>query len=144
MDITDNPAQIVPGGASVLNVSSGKYEGQRTPTWYACVQANGIGLTVLHTPAIGKRVRLLGLVCLISPLATSGAGVLVEIRDGPTTRIAVAGYCGTAAGIQPSVPISWGENGYLSTTAGQVLNINLQPGGFTAGECVVTAWGTEE
>lgn len=130
--------------AILFNFLTACTERQRTPTWYAVVNASASGLTALHSPAAGKRYRLLGGFLVISPVATTGGGSIVELRDGATTRIIAPGYLGAAVNTRSGDgPIPLSGNGYLSSAVNTVLNLNLT-GGLTAGEIVITVWGDDE
>jgi len=130
--------------AVLINTSTGTVERQRTPTWHGAVNAAGAGLTALRTPLTGKRFRLLGAYLVISPVATTGGGSIIELRDGATTRICAIGYLGTSANTQSGAgPIVLVGNGYLSAAINNTLYVNLT-GGLTAGEIVVSVWGCDE
>lgn len=130
--------------AILFNWSTSSTERQRTPTWFSVVNVAGAGITNLHTPAAGKRFRLLGGYLVISPVATTGGGSIIELRDGATTRIVAPGYLGTAANTQSGAgPIILKANGYLSSAINTNLNVNLTAG-LTAGEIVISVWGNDE
>jgi hypothetical protein len=130
--------------ATLFNTSTGFVERQRTPTWHGAINASAAGLTALRSPLAGKKFRLLGAHLVISPMATTGGGSIVELRDGAVTRIAAIGYLGAAINTRSGDgPIVMVGNGYLSAAADNVLYVNLT-GGLTAGEIVVSVWGCDE
>lgn len=127
----------------LFNTSTYEWEPVKVITWKAVVNAVADGITLLHDPGT-KTFRLLGGHLVVSPLATTGGGSIIELRDGATDRIAAIGYLGTAANTQSGTgPIVIPIGGIVSSTAGNDLNLNLV-GGLTAGEVVVTVWGCDE
>ena len=141
MDPTANPVRI--GGApSLLNMTSLEYEAQRTPNKFGgSATITTIGDTALWTPAAGKRFRLLGIVIVLSSIATTAAGSTLSIKDGATAIMAIDRAETTNNG--HVIHLIFSGNGYLSSAAGAVLNANLTAA-LTAGNYSISFWGTEE
>jgi hypothetical protein len=88
--------------------------------------------TTVWTPASGKKFRLMGV-----SISVSGTNAAVHLRDGAGGTVF---HTARAAGTDTK-DFSFG-NGYLSTTANNVLEIYNLTGGTI--NVHVTAWGTEE
>jgi hypothetical protein len=143
VDPTQNPALIGTCGMYIMvyNPSTGLFENQRTPAVFKSGAGSGAGNTALWTPTTGKKFRIRGGVAFCGNDATSAAGSTVSLLDNAATIMNVIHIGTTTTGL--SVPFSFGGNGYLSTAANNVLNINLSAA-FTASSVYVTVWGTEE
>lgn len=123
----------------------------RTPAVFKTVQATASGNTALWTPTSGKKFRLMRfIVDCTANAAISGGGVVVTVTfQDATTAINLAfdifvptTAVTTTEGGYTSGWIDIG-NGYLSTTANNVLNVNLSST-LTTGNIRVTCAGTEE
>jgi hypothetical protein len=142
IDPTDTLVTPV-SGAPVFNEATGHYEDIRTPVVYKPLGGvAAAGNTAIWTPAAGKRFRLLGFIVSVASGATSAAGTLVSLYDAAVGVFAVISVGTTIPGGQ-TVVVSLAPNGYLSSTIGNALNLNLSSA-LTAGVVTATAWGTEE
>ncbi|MGB7297341.1 MAG: hypothetical protein WBC70_17325 [Candidatus Aminicenantales bacterium] len=88
----------------------------------------------LWTPAAGKKFRLRGIEISSEDLL---AGELVEVLDGATV---ILNFRPTTTGFQTQLELD--ANGYISTTADNVLNIRHQ--GAAGRDIAANAWGNEE
>jgi hypothetical protein len=113
----------------------------RTPQVWNSALATAAGPTALWTPAGGKKFRLMGFSFAIPSIATSVAGVIINLLDAAAAVGYVAAIGATTTAFAGTVVFN--GNGYLSAAINQVLNINLSAA-ITAGAVYVTAWGTEE
>jgi hypothetical protein len=84
----------------------------------------------------------MGVYWVIQGGSTSAAGSVVSLLDNATAITYLAGIAASIVGA-PNGIIQFPGNGYLSSTADQVLNVSLSAA-FTAGAILVTAWGVEE
>lgn len=122
----------------------------RTPVVYKSVTATASGNTALWTPAAGKKFRLMRfLLTMPSDVAkAAGADVAITFQDSATDmglKLSVfvpAAAVTTGNGAWSSGWIDLG-NGILSSTANNVLNINLGAAITTSGITCMAA-GTEE
>lgn len=122
----------------------------RTPNVFKLVTAiTSSGNTAVWTPASGKKFRLMGYQIFLSDQAKASAAADLVISFQDATTAIGAGMMSyvpaaiTAGEVNPSSgPVDLG-NGYLSTTANNVLNVNLSFA-LTGGSVAVAAWGTEE
>jgi hypothetical protein len=110
-------------------VGDGKWDRIRATKIFKYVDASSAGDNAVWTPAAGKKFRLLGFI-----LACGGTGVAVYFKDGATQ-------------ISPTFTLAANQitqmdlgNGYLSSTANNVLNANLG----AANTVGIWAYGTEE
>lgn len=122
---------------------------QRTPNIFKTATATALGDTAVWTPAAGKKFRLMGMTLEISANASlASAGVNTILMRDATTAIGVGfspfipGAAGTAFVASGAYTLALG-NGYLSSAANNVLNLNLGTA-LATGVCRVNAWGTEE
>lgn len=122
---------------------------QRIATILKSNVANAAGDTAVWTPASGKRVRLIRYQIEIPNSATMAtAGELtVKIRDASTEisrqhTIYIPSTPGSTLGAWRSGWIRCG-NGYLSSTANNVLNVNLSSA-LTSGKITINMEGIEE
>ena len=118
-----------------------KGEVQRTPVVFKSNVASNVGATALWTPAVNKRFRILGIYFYVSAATTSAAAPIVTLVDNVTNFMQLITLGATNGVITQQIPLP--GNGYLSTTAGNVLSINLSAA-CTAGGVCVDVWGTEE
>lgn len=124
--------------------------GARTPNVFKLVSAvTASGNTAVWTPASGKKFRLMGYQIFLSDQAkaSAAADLVISFQDATTAigagMMAYVPTAITAGEVNPSSgPVDLG-NGYLSTTANNVLNVNLSFA-LTGGSVAVAAWGTEE
>jgi hypothetical protein len=123
---------------------------RRTPTTFKTATATASGDTALWTPTSGKKFRLMRFILQITADAATSGGADIDIilRDATTGLAAaltvfVPAAAGTTFGATVTTGwIDWG-NGYLSTAANNVLNINLSAA-LTSGKVRAIAVGTEE
>jgi hypothetical protein len=126
------------------------WDNARTPNIFKTGTATANGNTTLWTPASGKKFRLMGIVVVAvtgQSTQTVGGNFEITLTDSGTAiglgwsllvpSVALANVSDT---IFPAADL---KNGYLSTTANNVLQVNLSAG-MVAGECRVTVYGTEE
>jgi uncharacterized cupin superfamily protein len=123
------------------------YERKRTPNIFKSISATATGSTALWTPAAGKKFRLMKIRMKISADAAAAAAALLTtaLLDSATNfGISSVDYIPLAAVILEHgvYEIDLG-NGYLSTLADNVLNVNLSFA-LTVGGISITACGTEE
>lgn len=104
--------------------------------------------TALWSPVSPNKFRVLGWDIYFTENAVLGTAgnILVSLQDGSTTFWSAQAYLPAAAVAQQgdvkffSISLN---GGYLSTTAGNVLNVVLSAA-LTGGYMNVTAWGLEE
>jgi len=129
----------------VFNGSS--WDRLRTPNVFKTVSTTAAGSTALWTPAAGKKFRVMRVhMSITSNAAAAAAAVLVsQLLDGATFfGIADNNYIPLVGTIQQHQNYVFDlGNGYLSSAANNVLNINLSFA-LTAGILDVTVAGTEE
>jgi hypothetical protein len=124
------------------------------PNVFKTVQASASGNTALWTPATGKKFRLMRLIVQIpANVSLAARGVLTISFQDNTTDISLTfdHYVGqtapveTASSEQPNFDTGWIDlgNGIVSTTANNVLNVNLSAA-LAAGKVRITCCGTEE
>ena len=110
------------------------------------------GNTALWTPAAGKKFRLIKYCLVVSGnAAMAAAGVnLISLADGgggpvPGTLVQLwlPNVAGTVLGGFAMPWIDFGPNGFLSATANNVLNLNINTA-LTTGTINAIAIGTEE
>lgn len=121
-------------------------EMQRTPTtWKSAGGATAAGNTALWTPAGGKKFRLMGGMIALSKEAACAGAFNISFRDAAVViwQIDISEVALVAIGAVQYFPITFPGNGYISTTADNVLNLNLGAV-LTAGGASACAWGTEE
>jgi len=116
------------------------------PEIWKSIVATTVAATDIWTPALGKRIRLLGL-CVIPSAGLLAAGAeaisIIEETLG-TFGITVNTYLPIAASVGPQAPvnISLGD-GYLFTLPDKKLQVTLSAAA-TAGGIGIIAWGREE
>lgn len=122
----------------------------RIPNIMKSGAATAAGATALWTPTSGKKFRLMRyLIELTANASQSVAGFLsIELQDGSTgfgtfRSVFVPGTAGTTLAGWWSTPWIDLGNGYLSTAANNVLNINLGAA-LATGTFRVQCAGTEE
>lgn len=125
------------------------FDALRTPTKLKTVTATAAGNTALWTPAAGKKFRLMRLIVMVTANASFAVAGLEEVtlQDSATdvgfgVSFFVPGAAGALVGEQNSGWLDLG-NGFLSSTANNVLNVNLGTA-LATGEIRVFAVGTEE
>ena len=111
------------------------------PDRFKSAVANAIGSTALWTPAAGKKFRVLGYTFTLPSTATSVAGTVITLKDGVTTIFTLIAMGATTGALTGNVRLN--GNGYLSSAADNVLNIDLSAA-LTVGQIAVSVWGTEE
>ena len=126
---------------TLYNPATNKEESQRTPVVFKSNVASNVGATALWTPAVNKRFRILGIYFYVSAATTSAGAPIVTLVDNVTNFMQLITLGATNGVITQQIPLP--GNGYLSTTAGNVLSINLSAA-CTAGGVCVDVWGTEE
>jgi hypothetical protein len=121
------------------------------PTVFTTATTAVSGNTAVWTPASGKKFRIMRYRIELSAFATATGGPLdidVLLRDGASTVIPIAHTVSTpatATNAFGSWSTGWVDlgNGYLSTTANNVLNINPSVA-LAQGKFRVQVAGTEE
>lgn len=131
--------------------TTGRIPVDRATTTFQTVATAAAGNTALWTPAAGKKFRLMRYMVTVTDQATqAGAGTLTfSLFDGAAgvtgqvhdVFVPALGLVNTGS-LYTSGWIDLG-NGYLSTAANNVLNINLSAA-LTAGTVRVICCGTEE
>jgi len=151
--LSSSPAQVAnmsdfSAFTSALTVKAGEYVAKgnnlelvRTPSIFKTGTANAIGSTALWTPAAGKKFRVMGYTFTLPSTATSAAGTVITLKDDATSVFTIIVMGTTSGALSGSVELP--GNGYLSTAADNVLNINCSAA-LTAGQIAVSVWGTEE
>lgn len=104
----------------------------RTPAVWKSGQLGAAGDNAIWTPVAGKKFRLMGLV--LNPTGNTG---LIKLTDNPGGTVLYQ-TTATAAAFIPHVLFN--VNGYLSSAANQVLEMNLTNAVATN----YTVWGLEE
>jgi len=123
------------------------YQRERTPAIFKTIVATAAGSTAVWTPAAGKKFRVMRVhMSITSNAAAAVAAVLLSrLLDGATFfGISDNNYIPLAGVIQQHQNFTFDlGNGYLSSAANNVLNIDLSFA-LTAGILNVTVAGTEE
>lgn len=121
-----------------------------SPNIFKTVQASASGNTAVWTPASGKKFRLTDLFIDLTENATLGVAgeVTISLQDGTTPmNIAFDVYIPSSGTPQVGAAFTTGQieliNGILSTTANNILNVNLSAA-LTAGHVRVNVMGVEE
>jgi hypothetical protein len=140
---------------TLVSVSDGtNTQTMRTPTIFKSVTATAAGDTALWTPAAGKKFRLMRFKLHItadSTMAAAGRNV-IKFRDGTTDMnishtmwLGQVALTAITALFTPGYDTGWIDlgNGILSSTANNVLNVNLGTAMATGVVAVMVA-GTEE
>jgi hypothetical protein len=123
------------------------FDRQRTTNIFKSATATAAGNTAIWTPAAGKKFRLMRVTMKLTnsaTLATAG-NLLAQLFDGAAGVIGIANnwFVGASGNTQhQSYNFDLG-NGYLSSAANNVLNVNLSAA-LTAGLLSITVAGTEE
>jgi hypothetical protein len=131
--------------ANLLRPPKTAGETTRTETW----SINGIAVNntpnAIRSPAANLKFRLLGLILTISKDLSSAASLFITVTDGAAVvfRVDVSAVAFAALGQETVIPFYPTENGYLSTTAGNVLYLTLS-NNITTGKIGISCWGTEE
>lgn len=143
-------ATTLPNHTTWTGVSTGgSLVGLRTPNTFKTVSATASGNTALWTPASGKKFRLMRYMMQITSNATlvSGAVLIVDLQDSSTTTNQTHSVFvpTVSVAVTPLFSTDWIDlgNGVLSTTANNILNINLSVA-LATGVCRVLVCGTEE
>ena len=122
----------------------------RVANVFKSVLATAAGNTVVWTPTVGKKFRLMGYTLSVAGTLAATGVELMKLTDG-VAGTTIAQH--QAAMIQTTtVSISGGDtqigaalgNGYLSGAINTALQVNLSTAITGGGGCVVNAWGTEE
>lgn len=133
----------------LLNVSTNRYEYQRTPTVFKSVSLTNTGN--IWTPTTGTFFRLMWIQVQITENSTlSGGGELtIKLQDGAGNDIGINfidylqnNVPASASGDNHTV-IDLPFNGYRSTTVNNILVANFSAA-LTGGHVGITAIGTEE
>jgi hypothetical protein len=123
------------------------FDRQRTSTTFKSATATAAGNTAIWTPTAGKKFRLMRVTMKLTNSATlaSAGNLLAQLFDGAAGVIGIANnwFVGASGNAQhQSYNFDLG-NGYLSSAANNVLNVNLSVA-LTAGLLSITVAGTEE
>jgi hypothetical protein len=146
--------QTVSGYLTGSPANGANYSATRTPIIFKTVQATASGNTAVWTPTTGKKFRLMRFKIQLTANATlAAAGVLTVSFQDATTGIGVAQdfYVGQVALTAATALFTVGDesgwidlgNGYISTAANNVLNVNLSAA-LASGNIRVFCCGTEE
>jgi|SRR5579864_1562919 len=133
----------------VYNPNTGSFERQRTPSTFKTVVANALGNTIVWTPAVGKRFRLMRYSITVTANASLAVAGLEEITlndAGAAIGLAESVALPNAAGAGVALlDTGWRDigNGYVSTAINQSLQVNLGTA-LATGEVRVNVAGTEE
>jgi hypothetical protein len=133
----------------VLNEGLGQIEMLRTPSWVYSVACTAAGNTVLVPAVVGKKHRVLGVICTPTAGLAAAGTETVEILDVAaqfgTGGIIFSPYLPIAAGIipQPSIAFTGIGNGFLTAAVNTVINCNLSAAA-TAGSINIMIWGDDE
>jgi hypothetical protein len=143
------------GAATILGYSyafnGSKWDRIRTANTFKTATATAAGDTAVWTPTSGKKFRLMGYCIDVtnnSVLGSAGTET-IALRDA-TTAIGI-----TNSVFIPATALTGGApllhvcnsglgNGYLSSAANNVLNVNLGTALGATGVVRVNVWGTEE
>jgi hypothetical protein len=122
----------------------------RTPTTFKTASVTALGNTALWTPGAGKKFRVMRFKIDVTAqvAAAAGATLVVGLQDAATDISLSTSVFVPAASVTTgygAFTTGWLDlgNGYLSTAANNVLNVNLSSA-LTAGAVRVTVCGTEE
>lgn len=156
------PQSLTPAGSAslvVLNSLEYRVPGdaamsvnwQRGISNFKSAAATASGNTAVWTPASGTKFRLecLGLDVTQNAAAASAGVITIQLEDGSTPiagflwSVFVPSAAGTTFGSGYHEPIACFPNGFISSTANNVLNVNLSAA-LTAGNVTVRAYGTDE
>lgn len=113
--------------------------------------ATASGNTAVWTPTVGAKFRVLcvGLDVTQNAAAAAAGVITIQLEDGSTPipgllwSVFVPSAAGTTFGSGYHEPVSCFANGFISSTANNVLNVNLSAA-LTAGNVTVRAYGTDE
>lgn len=116
----------------------------KTPTVWKTVTCTA-GANTIWDPAAGTRFRLMGGLITVSKDAATAAQEYITLLDGAAVfmTFTISGAALVATGNVIVIPFSFPLNGYLSTTADNILGLTLATD-FTAGNCNINVWGIEE
>jgi len=132
-----------------MNYNGATYDRVRTPKVFKTVQATASGDTAVWTPTGTKKFRLLRCFFEVTGNATHATGAVVNfaLRDATAAiGVAVDVFVPAASlGLGNIFTSGWIDlgNGYISTAADAVLNINLSSA-LVTGNIRVIAIGCEE
>lgn len=118
---------------------------------FTSAAATASGNTAVWTPAAGTKFRLecVGIDVTQNADAAAAGVVTIQLEDGTTPipgfqwSVFVPNAAGTTFGAGYHEPLECFANGFLSSTSGNVLNVNLSSA-LTAGNVMVRAYGTDE
>lgn len=126
------------------------WDRQRTPNIFKTATGTVSGNTAIWTPTSGKKFRIMRVMLEVTANVSITSGGLLEItlQDAttPTNIAALSLYAPSAAATNAGViRTPWVElqNGYLSSAANNVLNMNLSAA-LVTGEARCVVCGTEE
>jgi len=113
----------------------------RIANTFKTLSATASGNTAVWTPGAGSKFRLMGFeITVVGTLSAAGIQV-IELLDGATVIKNFLAYVGTTGAAAQVFAEDMGQ-GYLSTTAANVLNINLGTA-MSTGAVTINAWGTQ-
>lgn len=124
---------------------------QRGISKFTSATATASGNTAVWTPTASGKFRLICVGLDVSQnVAAASAGVLsIQLEDGASAipgfqwSVFVPSAAGTTFGAGYHEPLECFPNGFVSSTANNVLNVNLSFA-LTAGNVTVRAYGTDE
>jgi hypothetical protein len=133
----------------LLNTLNSNFEAERTPTIWRSIGASQVGNTEVWDVAANRKFRLMGgTICIPGRSTMAAAGIeTLSFWDGAAPMNLVYEFALPAAvALIPmnfQIPMDLLKNGYLSTTMGNSLYVDLGTA-LTNGQIRVTVWGTEE
>lgn len=148
--VTSGSTTLLSTRALLIAFNGTTFDRVRTPNVLKTAKATASGDTAVWTPASGKKFRVMRYsIQITADAATAAGGVLdIVLRDATTAigaglSVFVPAVAGTTFGTTNST--GWCEigNGILSSTADNVLNVNLSAA-LTSGTVRVVVSGTEE
>lgn len=118
---------------------------------FTSAAATAAGNTAVWTPAAGTKFRLecVGIDVTQNAAAAAAGVVTIQLEDNASAipgfqwSVFVPNAAGTTFGAGYHEPLECFANGFLSSTSGNVLNVNLSAA-LTAGNVTVRAYGTDE
>jgi len=143
---TTNTAALTSIAIQCVALNTNTVQVVRTPTTFKSAAANTAAATAIWTPAGGKKFRLLGGVITSASAALAAAALTtLTLLDGAAAITLAFDIWIPVAPVNttPCIAFTLGPNGYLSSTADNVLNATLTAN-LLSGQIRVTVWGTEE
>lgn len=148
MDIDDYCLEVLASLQVYNNLSTAAntFEAVRTPNVFKQVVATTVAATAVWDPAAGKKFRIMGGVIISAGgLLAAGIQKISLLDEAADVGINFQTWVPIAASAAAAPPIHFDlrPNGYLSSTADNILKVTLTSA-YTAGAVSITVWGTEE